>query len=262
MRDRRGRRATIAACALLLALLSSAPHVAQESPGDAASGPALGYVVDPSVVPRLPESPPDAPLPLTVRLTAQWPEVEREAGVYDWSRYGGAIAALVESGHRVVLCLTGTHPLYLPAGGPPSPFEGDSLQAWVGFARSAVREFGGRVELFEIWDWVGPADRTRLEPTTYAFLLKNSAVAMRAEARAAGVSIGVAQASLAPTSTSCRWRCGRTRTRRGSERSCARSSVRTCFILRQPRYGPTWTPRPERIYGTEPASRWPHCPPA
>jgi hypothetical protein len=197
MRDRRGRRATIAACALLLALLSSAPHVAQESPGDAASGPALGYVVDPSVVPRLPESPPDAPLPLTVRLTAQWPEVEREAGVYDWSRYGGAIAALVESGHRVVLCLTGTHPLYLPAGGPPSPFEGDSLQAWVGFARSAVREFGGRVELFEIWDWVGPADRTRLEPTTYAFLLKNSAVAMRAEARAAGVSIGIAQASLA-----------------------------------------------------------------
>ena len=159
-------------------------------------GPSLGYLVEPSHVQDLPAPPVAVGIRPGARIVARWDQVEREPGSYDWSAYSAAIEALARSGHRVVLCLTGPHPVHLPGGGWPSPLIADSLPAWLRFTRDAVNRFGDRVELFELWERVGSPGR-REAPADYAFLLKSTVVAMRAEARARGSRIALAQGSLA-----------------------------------------------------------------
>ncbi len=161
----------------------------------------LGLILDRSEAEALPASataPPDQPS--FVRLTARWEEVENERGVYDWSGLDPAVSHLTSLGFHVALCLTGSNPLYVASGKPPSPLEGSSLDGWVSFVRSAVRSFAGRVRVFEIWD--GPsrmdaAGQPAYEPSIYAFVLKNSALAIRAEARASGVEVLVSEGALA-----------------------------------------------------------------
>jgi hypothetical protein len=58
--------------------------------------------------------------------------------------------------------------------------------------RSAVRAFAGRVETLEL----GEAPAKVYDPVAYAFVLKSSALAVRAEARAEGVDLRVAQGVL------------------------------------------------------------------
>jgi hypothetical protein len=135
----------------------------------------------------------------TVRLTARWGDVESVRGRYDWSRVEQAVDTLVGAGHRVTLCLTGSNSHYLPAGELPSPVAGDSIGAWVLWARSAVRRFAGRVEMFQVWD--GPdgapgAEGAAFDPGVYAFLLKQAALAIRAEAEAVGEAVQVAQGAV------------------------------------------------------------------
>ncbi len=195
---RRGRNRLVRATVCFLALLAALP-VPGRSATQAGSGnaPALGYLLEPSRVADLPTPSTDVVSRPAARIVARWGEVERLPGVFDWSAYAAAVEALAASGHRVVLCLTGPHPLHLPAGRLPSPLIGDSLPAWLRFTRDAVRRFGGRVELFELWERVGAPGQAD-SPADYAFLLKNTVVAMRAEARARGTEIALAQGSLAP----------------------------------------------------------------
>jgi hypothetical protein len=161
--------------------------------------PALGLILDQpsSTDPGLP--------PLVdqrgvyVRLNARWSEVEHDPGSYDWSGLDAAVERLVRSGYRVVLALTGSHPHHVPSGGPPSTLEGKSIQAWLGFVRSAMRSLGDRVEVLEIWS--GGDDPSRgapalFEPAAYAFLLKSSALEARSEASALDTSIRIAQAPV------------------------------------------------------------------
>jgi len=71
------------------------------------------------------------------------------------------------------------------------PATGEALGAWLGFARSAVRSLAGGPLLVEVWDG---EDAVRRDPVLYAFLLKQTALALRAEADAAQARIVVAQA--------------------------------------------------------------------
>lgn len=163
-------------------------------------GPALGWILTAEQVEALPLSTQDPEHPAVMRLTASWGEIEREAGVYDWSAIEPAVARLHASGYRLALCLTGSNPLYLPDGSPPSPLVGDSLDRWVAFVRSAVSSFAGRVGVYELWD--GPARPPEgstgpaYDPAIYAFVLKSSALAARAEAKAAGAELLVAEGAL------------------------------------------------------------------
>ncbi len=186
-----------AALALFVALsLSLLPAWAVAAPDAVPEGPALGLILDGPVPSALAAAPAgDAPrTTLPVRLTARWGDVERRPGVFDWSDTDRRVAMLGQAGHPVVLCLTGTNALHVAEGELPSPAAGGSLEAWLGFVRSAVRAFAGRVAVFEIWD---DPSRAGWEAATYAFVLKQSALAVRAEARLAGEDARVAQGALA-----------------------------------------------------------------
>lgn len=169
-------------CAIATLALALVPVPAQEA--GPRSGPTLGLLAPSPVA----ESLAGPSTGLAVRLAASWSSVEREPGVYDWSRLEPAIAALKAAGHRTVLALEGDNPLH-PAGVDGKP----PLDPWVAFVRSAVRTFAGSVETFELG--AGPARGD--DPAVYAFFLKNAAVAARAEAKAGGAAVRIAQGAVA-----------------------------------------------------------------
>lgn len=183
----------------LLAAACVVAHGADLAPvpvPDLGPAPALGLRLDLDQAASLPPAP-DERRPF-VLLTARWEAVEGPSKVYDWAAHERAIDALDESGYRVALCLAGTHPRYLPDGGPPTPENAESLTGWLAFVRSAARTFAGRVEVFQIRDRVSEVDPATgaADLGAHAFILKNSALAVRAEARAAGHAVAVAQAPI------------------------------------------------------------------
>jgi len=123
------------------------------------------------------------------RLEADWSAVEADSGRYDWAAVRAAVETLDRAGAAVVLALTGTHPAHVPGGGMPSPFVEGSVEAWVAFARSAVREMRGAALAFEI----APAGADAADPDALAYLIKNSSIGIRAQARASGVLAFVVQ---------------------------------------------------------------------
>jgi hypothetical protein len=157
-------------------------------------GPTLGFLLDPArarELPRVPEEASSAPI---VRLEAPWSEIESVPGAYDWTEVAPAIDALRGAGYSTVLALNGSHPAYLPDGGLPSPLAGRSLEAWLDFVRSAARTFAGRVEAFELGS--SRAGGTDGEAAVDALVLKQSALAVRAEAGARGADVRIAQGAL------------------------------------------------------------------
>jgi len=131
----------------------------------------------------------EEPVP-ALRVVVDWSEVETGGGRFDWSAVDRAVDA---AGTRdgAVLCLTGSSPAYLEPGKAPSPLVAGSIEAWTRFVRSAVRRFADRVGVFEVWD-----DAVALDPEVYAFLLKQTALAIRAEAEAVGVEVRIAQGAV------------------------------------------------------------------
>ena len=142
---------------------------------------------------------------LYVRLVARWSEIEREDGVHDWSSLDDDVVRLDRAGARIVLALGGSHPVHVESGGLPSALDGDAVTAWTRFVRSAVERFAGRIESVEIWDRVerdGAGGDGRISADDYAFVLKRSALAARAEARRLGHDVRVAQVPVAATDLS------------------------------------------------------------
>ena len=181
---------------LVLAVLAvaalAAPAHAQQ---DATTGPTLGIVLAPEDLADPVWTSPPAPAaerPLHARLVAPWAEVESEPGTYRWDRWRDATERLAGAGYDVVVCLTGEHPVHLPGGGLPAPGAGASQDAWIAFARSGVRALGASVQVWEIGERV-----ERHDPDLYAFFLKSTALALRAEARAQGVALLVAHGTVA-----------------------------------------------------------------
>jgi len=131
----------------------------------------------------------DAEHPVDVRLTADWEGIERARGEFDWSKVQGAIATLRAHHARVTLCLRGDNPLY-PAGDRRGEApEAAWLEAWTAFSRSAVRSLGTDLAVLEI----GEHPERDFNPHVYAFVLKSAALGARAEAKAAGVTLEIAQ---------------------------------------------------------------------
>lgn len=158
-------------------------------------GPSLGFLLEPDraidLSPMPGEGEGKGPI---VRLEARWAEIEQLPGTYDWTATAPAIDALRSAGSRTVLALTGSHPHYLPDGGPPSPLKGRSLDAWLEFVRSATRTFAGRVTVFELGGTrPGGSDD---DANVQALVLKQSALTVRAEAGARGAEVVIAQGAL------------------------------------------------------------------
>jgi hypothetical protein len=125
-----------------------------------------------------------------LRLVVHWEEIEREVGIYDWSAVEPRIERYAARGAQIVLSLTGTHVDHVATGGFPNPLDGDSVKAWLSFVRDGVARFAGRIEAVEVWDQL---HGNTIDPDDYAFVLKSTALAARAEARERGHDIRIAQ---------------------------------------------------------------------
>jgi hypothetical protein len=181
----RARRAGVA----LAVFAVLAPSLWAEEPEPA--GPSLGLaLVDASIPDTLASQDPEHPI--EVRLTADWSAVEISEGVFDWSDIEPAVSVLAARGARVTLCVRGESPLHPRDVGPSGVPDGAWLQAWNALLRSAVDTFGSRAATIE----VGERPERGFDPVAYAFVLKSAAIAIRAEAKARGIDVRVAQGAV------------------------------------------------------------------
>lgn len=150
------------------------------SPGAAASAP----IADPTASPAS---------PLFLRLDVLWAEIEKSEGVYAWDALDAIVNRFRDGAHEVILDLWGGNPLYSEdVLSAPLATDTKAMDAWTRFVREAARHFKGRVRCFEIgkapnapttWSGQDPA-------RSYAFLLKKSAVTVRAEIKGAVIVAG------------------------------------------------------------------------
>lgn len=149
----------------------------------AAKAQPLGLDLDLDAAASLAAPPAGAERAASVRLSASWTDVERESGVYDWSRIDPVVESLHAGGRGIVLALSGGNGLY---------DEAHRLEGFTAFVRSAVRTFAGRIEAIELGEGPRPGVDTAVE----AFALKSAALAARAEAKAAGAALRVVQGAV------------------------------------------------------------------
>jgi hypothetical protein len=189
----------VAAAACCGNLPAQTPSAAEVPSTSHAQGPVFGLLIAEGAAPSS-IVPVDTAVssPVYARLVARWDSLQGPDGALDWTSLEAPIATLSSGGYSIVLCLTGGHPIEIDAGPEPPP-SGRTLEAWLDFARAAVGRFADRVSVIEVWD---RPDRPEggggpYEAKSYAFLLKSTAVAAKAEARKVGASVRIAQGAIA-----------------------------------------------------------------
>ncbi len=100
----------------------------------------------------------------------------------DWAGYDSTVGRLHGAGRRIVLTLAD----------PPALVDPAAIEPWTSFAREAVRRAGTRLAAVQVGKRVSNPD----DLVSYAFLLKTTSLAVRAEARAAGAEILLVQAGV------------------------------------------------------------------
>jgi len=151
-------------------------------------GPSLGVTLSQSVIPDALTAL-DPTHPIDVRLSVPWSTIETSPALFDWSSVEPTVSGLVARGARVTLCVHGESTFHPRDASPSAAPDGSWLQAWTALLRSAVATFGGRVAVVE----VGEHPERSFDAAGYAFVLKSSALAVKAEAKARGIDVRVAQ---------------------------------------------------------------------
>jgi hypothetical protein len=144
--------------------------------------------------------------PLVLRLEAMWSEIEHSEGVYTWEQVDAIVDRFRASSHEVVLDLWGGNPLYgddilaSPVASNPK-----AVDVWTRFVRNAARHFKGRVRYFQIGKTPNsPVVWGGQDPVlSYSFLLKKSAVIVRAEAKGPRSSVARSPAPTRRGSIGC-----------------------------------------------------------
>ncbi len=154
-------------------------------------GPSLGVALPGSTVPDALAAK-DPAHPIEVRVVAEWSAVETAPGIFDWSSVQPILDTLATRGARASLCVRGESPLHPRVAEPGAMPDGAWLQAWTALLRSAVATLGGRVAVIEI----GESPDRAFDPVSYAFVLKSSSLAVKAEAKANGIEVRVAQGAV------------------------------------------------------------------
>lgn len=131
----------------------------------------------------------DSAHPIEARLSVDWSSVETAPGVFDWSSVQPELAALAERGVRATLCVRGESPFHPRDTAPGAVPDGPWLAAWTAVLRSGVAELGRSVSVVE----VGDHPERAFDAAAYAFVLKSSSLAVKAEAKARGLDVRVAQ---------------------------------------------------------------------
>jgi hypothetical protein len=189
-----------AAYALVVALPVTAAQTGDDEGRAGGAGIDLGLIVAPESIESLAVDVEGSARPVPVRIVAQWSEVETERGRYDWSSVEPAVDRILQLGHVPVLCLTGPNPLHAGPGELPPPLGGGGIEAWTAFVKGAWDRFAGRISTYQIWGAPAHPDPRgewpAFDPEIYAFLLKSSAIALRARATAAGREVTIAQGTI------------------------------------------------------------------
>ena len=110
-------------------------------------------------------------------VTADWAQ-------FEWTAVRERLQTARAHGLATVLVLKGS-----------SRRVAESTLAWRAYARSAVAELGPLVDHYQVLDATGPSI-SDLDAAGYAFILKDTAIALRAEAAAQGREISIVQATL------------------------------------------------------------------
>jgi len=114
-----------------------------------------------------------------VRVEAAYSETEP----FDWNAFEASLERLHRGGKKIVVTLEGAPDLSDPA----------AIDSWIKFSREVVSRGGSRLTTLQVGGRISASD----ELEAYAFLLKTTALAVRAEARAHGSEISILQASVA-----------------------------------------------------------------
>ena len=154
-------------------------------------GPSLGVAISGMSVPDALVAQ-DRDHPIEVRVTAEWSAIETAPGVFDWSSVEPTLATLAARGARVSLCVRGESPLHSHGVGEGGVPDGAWLQAWTALLRSAVATLSSQIATVE----VGENPERTFDAVSYAFVLKSSSLAIKAEAKAHGIAVRVAQGSV------------------------------------------------------------------
>ncbi|GAC1319621.1 MAG: hypothetical protein NVSMB25_10710 [Thermoleophilaceae bacterium] len=143
------------------------------------------------------------------RIDGNWADVERQPGVYDWTRLDRQIGELVAEGQAPEVILDFGNPLYstrgalAAAGGgggvPPFGtgaaiyFPPDSPEPFARWAAALAARYRGRVHQFEVWNEENLGWRfwePHEDPAAYATLLERTYTAVKAQAPEDQVAFG------------------------------------------------------------------------
>jgi hypothetical protein len=83
-----------------------------------------------------------------VKTTMLWDQVERQPGVYDFSKWDRLVTLLSARGMKASFVLAYHNPLY--GSGPP--IAAPASTAFVAYAKAAAKHFAGRPVRFEVWN--------------------------------------------------------------------------------------------------------------
>jgi hypothetical protein len=170
----------------LLVVAASTFSAEPETPGPSLGVALAGLSVPEALVAQ------DGAHPVDVRVTVDWSTVETAPGVYDWSSIEPVLSTLATRGARVSLCVRGESPFHPRTSGDRGVPDGSWLTDWTALLRSAVSTLSSRFAVVE----VGERPDLTFDAVSYAFVLKSASLGIKAEAKARGIEVLVAQGAV------------------------------------------------------------------
>jgi len=136
----------------------------------------------------------DLPPSVALRVRLPWADLELAPGVFDWDELDRCARAARETGLSLIPVLTGPSPEGL---GVPVE-DGAELERWLAFVQEAVERVGETASAWQVWDGANDAAAWGRAPSVreYAFLLKKTAIAIKAVDPDAHVAQGALDASV------------------------------------------------------------------
>jgi polysaccharide biosynthesis protein PslG len=86
-----------------------------------------------------------------IRMDAEWNEIERQIGRYDFSGFDGLVSAAARRNFHVLAILDYGHAVHT-GGGMKPPRSPAAIRAYAAFCEAMSRHFAGRGVAFEIWN--------------------------------------------------------------------------------------------------------------
>ncbi len=107
-----------------------------------------------------------------VRMDFPWSDIERQKGVYNFSKQENLVKALAAQGIFVLAVLAYSNPLYdiIPAPFHIGPRTDEALQAFASFAKEAATKFKGQGVIWEIWNEPNNPDFWQPIPNAAAYM--------------------------------------------------------------------------------------------